>query len=74
MIQSISSVITYMDGREPREFHKDYVGALSFCTVAEVFGDDFWKLLVMSVLPHPNQSNIDLIKDFIMGEISKCLP
>ena len=73
MIKELRVSVTYLGDKEPREYHRDYLGVLSFRVLGEAFGDDFWELIVASVLPYPNQSNVDLIRDFIEAEIDKRL-
>ena len=73
MIQHIKASITYADGRPPREYEQEYVGALSFSILGAIFGDDFWELLTASVLPCSTDKYVEVLREFVDAEIAKRL-
>ena len=75
MINELQVRITYTDGREPRESHWFSLGWLNFRILGQVFGDDFWELLVASVLPLPladsGNDHMEIIRSLIEDEVKR---
>lgn len=62
MIHNVRTYVDYTDGRAPRVFERELLGYLTFETLSHIFGDDFWELLIASVLPYPDASQIDNLR------------